>query len=101
MRDEPYGIDLSEYFQDVDSFLAIAFQIAIRNRRKQSKATGEDLPASKRRGKAKQSSRHQGDGVQGVSAVEILEKKRGELEERRRRRRDETVHVLLVFCCLC
>jgi hypothetical protein len=65
------------------------------------KALGEDLPASKRRGKMKQSLLHQGDGAQGASTAELLEKKQGELEERRKRRRDETVRALLLFCCLC
>ena len=94
-------MDLSDYFQDVDAILAIAFQIAIHNRRKHAKAAGEDLPASKRHGKAKQSLLHQGDGTQGVSTAEILEQKQGELEERRKRKRDETVRTLLLFCCLC
>ena len=77
MKAKPYEVDLAEHFQDVDSLLAIAFQIAIRNRRKQSKVTGEVLPASKRRGKAKQSSLHQGDGAQGASTAELVEKKQG------------------------
>ena len=75
LKDELYEVDLSDYFQAVDSILTIAFQIVIHNCWKQSKAGGEDLPASKHCGKAKWSSHHQGDGVQGISAVEILEKK--------------------------
>ena len=101
LKEQPYEIDLLDHFRDVDSVLAIAFQIAIRNQRKRSKAFGEDLPASKRRGVAKQSLLHQGDGAQGVSAAEIIEKKQGELEARRKRRRDEMVHASLLFCCLC
>ena len=101
LKEKPYKIDLSDHFRDVDSVLAIAFQIAIRNRRKHSKAIGEDPPISKRRGTAKQSLLHQGDGTQGMRAAEILEKKQGELEARRKRKRDETVHTFLLFCCLC
>jgi len=101
LKEKPYEIDLSDHFLDVDAVMAIAFQIAIHNRRKHSKAIGEDLPPSKRRGAAKQSLLHQGDGAQGVSAAEILEKKQGELEARRKRRRDETVNAFLLFCCLC
>jgi len=96
----PYEVDLSDHFQDVDSVLAISFQIAIHNQRKQAKPAGEDLPVSKHCGKARQSLLHHGDGTPGASTVEMLEKKQGELEERRRRR-DETVHALLLFCCLC
>ena len=97
LKEQPYEVDLSDYFQDVDSVLAISFQIAIHNRRKQAMAIGEDpLATSKRRGMIKQSLLHQGDGAQGASIPEILKKKQGELEERRKRKRDETV-----FCCLC
>ena len=84
----------------MEGVLAIAFQIAIHDQRKQVKAVGEDLPASKHRGKAKQSLLHQGDGTQGDSTAETLEKKQGELEERRKRRKDETVRTLLMFCRL-
>ena len=84
----------------MDSFLAIAFQIAIHNRRKCAKAVGEPLPASKRRGKAKQSLLHRGDGAPGASTAETLEKKRGELEERRKRRRDNPVRALLLVLLL-
>ena len=101
LKEKPYKVDLSDYIQDVDSVLEIAFQIIIHNRRKQVKAAGEDLPASKHRGKAKQSLLHQGDSAQGESTAETLEKKRGELEERRKRRRDKTVRTLLLFCRLC
>ena len=101
MKAKPYKVDLADHFQDIDSLLAIAFQITIRNWRKQVKATGEVLPASKCRGKAKQSSLHQGDGAQGVSTAELIEKKQGELEERRKRKRDETVRTLPLFCRLC
>jgi len=101
LKEKPYEIDLSDHFLDVDAVLAIAFQIAIHNQRKHAKAIGEDLPPSMRRGAAKQSLLHQGDGAQGVSTAEILEKKQGELEARRKRRRDETVHAFLLFCCLC
>ena len=94
-------MDLGNYFHDVDAVLAVAFQIAIHNRRKQAKAIGETLPESKRRGKAKEASLHQGDGTQGASTAEILEKKREDLEVRRKRKRDETVRTLLLFCCLC
>ena len=97
LKEQPYKVDLTEYFQDVESVLAIAFQIAIHNWRKSAKAVGEVLPESKRRGKAKQSLLHQGDGAQGVSTAEILKKKQGELEERRKKKRDETVCVLLLF----
>ena len=90
-------MDLGDYFQDVDSVLAIAFQIAIHNRRKQAKAVGETLPESRRRGKAKEASLRQGDGVQGASTAEVLEKKQGELEERRKRKRDETVRLTLAL----
>ena len=100
LKEQPYKIDLSDHFRDVDSVLAIAFQIAIRNQRKRSKAFGEEPPASKCHGLAKQSLLHQGDGAQGVSAAEIIEKKQGELEVRRKRR-DKTVHASLLFCCLC
>ena len=101
MKERPYEVILADFFQDVDSLLAIAFQIAIHNRRKHSKRAGEEPPASKRRGKAKRFQLHQGDGVQGASTAEILEKKQGELEERRKRRRDETVRALLLFCGFC
>jgi len=101
LKEKPYKIDLSDHFLDVDSVLAIAFQIAIRNQRKHLKAIREDPPISKHCGTAKQSLLHQGDGAQGVSAAEILEKKQGELEVRRKRKRDETVHAFLLFCCLC
>ena len=101
MKAKPYKVDLANHFQDVDSLLAIAFQIAICNRRKQARVIGEDLPASKCRGKAKQSSLLQGDGAQGASTAEFVEKKQGELEERRKRKRDETVCNLLLFCRLC
>ena len=97
MKEKPYEVDLADYFQDVESVLAIAFQIMIHNQRKYAKAVGEDLPASKHRGKAKQSSLHQGDGTQGASMAEILEKKQGELEERRKKKRDETVHACLTL----
>ena len=97
MKDKPYEVDLADHFQDVDSILAIAFQIAIHNRRKQAKVSGEHLPPSKRRGKAKQAALHQGDGTQGASMAETLERKQEELEERRKRRRDKTVHALLLF----
>ena len=101
MKEQPYEVNLADYFQDVDSLLAIAFQIAIHNHRKHSKRAGEDLPASKRHGKAKHFQLHQGDGVQGTSTAEILEKKQGELEDRRKRRRDKTVRALLLFCGFC
>ena len=101
LKDKPYEVDLVDYFQDVDSLLGIAFQIAIHNRRKHAKAVGDDLLASKRRGKAKQSLVHQGDGAQGASTAEILQKKQAELEERRRKKRDEAVYASLLFCCLC
>lgn len=100
MKEKPYEVDLADHFQDVDSVLAIAFQIAIHNRRKQAKAAGEDLPPSKRRGKAKQSMLHQGEGAQSASSAEVVEKKQGELEGRRKRKRDETVRTLLLFRCL-
>ena len=100
LKERPYELDLLDYFQDVDAFLAIAFQIAIHNRRKCAKAVGEPLPASQRRGKAKKDLLHQGDGAPGASTAEIFERKRGELEERRKRRRDEKVRALLLFCCL-
>ena len=98
LKEKPYKVDLADHFLNVDTLLVGAFQIAIRNWRKQAKSVGEGLPASKRHGKARWS---QGDGAQGMSTVEILEKKQGELEERRKRRRDETVRALLLFCCLC
>jgi len=81
LKEKPYKIDLSDHFQDVDSVLAIAFQVAIRNQRKHSKAIREDPPMSKCRGTAKQSLLHQGDGMQGVSTAEIPEKKQGELKQ--------------------
>ena len=31
LKEQPYELDLLDYFQDVDAFLAIAFQIAIHN----------------------------------------------------------------------
>ena len=101
LKEKPYKIDLSDHFLDVDSVLAIAFQIAICNQRKHSKAIREDPLISKHCGTAKQSSLHQGDGAQGVSAAEILEKKQGELEAKRKRKRDKMVHAFLLFCCLC
>ena len=101
LKKKPYEVDLSNYFQDMEGVLEIAFQIAIHNQRKQAKTAGEGLPASKHRGKAKQSLLHQGDGTQGESTAETLEKKRGELEERRKRKRGETVRTLLLFCRLC
>jgi len=100
-KEKPYEVDLCDFFQDVDGLLAIAFQIAIHNRRKKAKAGGEELPPSKRRGKVKQAHIHQGDGIEGTSAAEILEKKQEELTERRKRRRDETVRVLLSFSYSC
>ena len=84
----------------MEGVLEIAFQIVIHNQRKQAKTAGEDIPASEHRGTAKQSLLHKGDGAQGESTAETLEKKRGELEERRKRRRDETVRTLLLFCHL-
>ena len=101
MKVKLYKVNLTNHFQDIDSLLAIAFQIAICNWQKKAKATGEVLPASKCRGKAKQSSLHQGDSAQGASTAELIEKKQGELEERRKRKRDETVRTLLLFCHLC
>jgi hypothetical protein len=101
LKGKPYHVDLADHFEDVDSILAVAFQIAIHNRRKHAKALGEDLPASKRRGKMKQSLLHQGDGAQGVSTAELIEKRKGELEERRKRKRDETVCTSLLFYHLC
>ena len=101
LKEQLYEVNLADYFQDVDSLLAIAFQIAIHNCRKHSKYTGEGLPASKCRGKVKHFQLHQGNGVQGTSTAEILKKKQGELEDRRKRRRDETVHTLLLFCSFC
>ena len=97
LKEQLYKVDLTEYFQDVESVLAITFQIAIHNQRKSAKAVGEVLPESKCQGKAKQSLLHQGDGAQGASTAEILKKKQGELEERRKKKRDETVCVLLLF----
>ena len=73
-KEKPYEVDLNHFFQDVDALFSIAFQIAIHNRRKKAKADGEELPPSKRRGKVKQALIHQGDGIQGTSAAEILEK---------------------------
>jgi len=70
-----HEVDLADYFRDVDAVLAIAFQIAIHNRRKHAKSVGVDLLASKRHGQAKQTSLHQGDGAQGVSTAEIIKKK--------------------------
>lgn len=96
LKGKPHEVDLANFFQDVDSFLAIAFQIAIHNRRKRAKAAGEDLPASKRRGKAKNLSIHQGDGVQGASTAEIFEKKQEDLEARRKKRKDDMVRALLL-----
>ena len=90
-------MDLADYFLDVDTILGIAFQIAIHNRRKQAKVIGETLPESRRRGKAKEAMLRNGDGVQGASTAEILEKKQGELEERRKRKRDETVRLTLAL----
>jgi len=84
-----------------DTLLAVAFQITLHNCQKQAKAYGEDLPPSKRRGKAKQALLRQGDGVQGESTAEVLETRQGELSERRKRKRDETVCVFLLLCCLC
>ena len=101
LKEKPWEVDLAEYFQDVDTLLAIAFQIVIHNRRKQAKTNNEVLPASRRRGKAKQALLHHGDGAQGASTAEILEKKQEELEERRKRRRDDTVCALSLFCYLC
>ena len=101
MKNLPYNVNLSDHFEDLDSVLAIAFQIAIHNKRRQSKAAGEVLPPSKQRGKVKQALLHQGDGAQGASTAEILEKKQEELEERRKRRRDETVRACFLFCGLC
>ena len=101
LKEQPYKIDLLDHFRDVDSVLVIAFQIVIRNWRKRLKAFREDPPVSKHHGVAKQSLLHQGDGAQGMSTAEIIEKKQGELEARRKRRRDETVHASLLFCCLC
>jgi len=73
----------------------------LHNRKKQAKAYGEDLPPSKRCGKAKQALLRQGDGAQGESAAEVLEMRQGELLERRKRKRDETVCVFPLLCCLC
>lgn len=99
MKEKLYKMDLADHFQDVDSILVITFQIAIHDQRKHAKALGVDLPTSKHHSKAKQSQLHQGDGTQGVSTVEIMEKKQGKLEERRKRR-DEMVQTLLLFYCL-
>ena len=101
LKEQPYKVNLSDYFQDVDCLLGIAFQIAIHNRRKYAKAAGEDIPSSQCRGKAKQSLLRLGDGTQGTSTAEMLEQKQGELEERRKRKRDEMVCALRLFCCLC
>jgi hypothetical protein len=98
---KPFKVNLSDYFQDVDTLLAIAFQIALHNSRKAVKASGGTLPPSKRRGKGKQALLRPGDGVQGKSTAEVLERKEGELIERRKRKKDNTVSVLLLFCCLC
>jgi hypothetical protein len=95
---KPFEIDLSDYFQDVDTLLAIAFQIALHNHRKQAKASGEEVPPSRRHGKAKQALLRQGDGAQGESAAEALKKRQGELSERRKR--DEMVRVLLLLSYL-
>ena len=101
LKEKPYEVDLNHFFQDVDALLSIAFQIAIHNRRKKAKADGEELPASKRRGKVKQALVLQGDGIQGTSTAEILGRKQEELAERRKRKRDKTVCVLLSFSYSC
>ena len=61
------------------------------------KAIGETLPKSRHCGKVKEALLHNGDGVQGASTVEILEKKQGELEERRKRKRDKMVCLTLTL----
>ena len=100
LKEKPYKVDLADYFQDVNSLLAITFQITIHNWRKSAKVVREELLVSKHHGKAKLSSLHQGDGTQGASTAEILKKKKGELEERRRKKRDKMVCALLLFCNL-
>ena len=95
MKEKPYELDLSDYFQDVDCILGIAFQIAIHNRRKHAKSIGEVIPVSKRRGKARRAALHQGDSAESASTAEVLHEKQGELEERRKRKRDEKVRTWL------
>jgi len=101
LKEPPYLVDLSVYFQDVDSLLGIAFQIALHNCRKHVKSNGDALPPSICHRKGKKASLLQGDGTQGASTTEILEKKQEDLGERRKRKRDEMVHTWLLFCCLC
>ena len=63
LKEKPYQVDLTDYFQDINFLLVIAFQITINNQRKSAKVVREELLVSKHCGKAKLSSLHQGDSA--------------------------------------